>query len=359
MFQENSATNDTVETIEQQNSHRENVASWKKIIQEYQKPSNAKATWQLLNTGVPFVGIWFLLWYTLGVSWWLTVGLSVLNALFALRLFIIFHDCGHGSFFTSQKANHIVGSLTGLFFFTSYWHWRWEHAVHHSTTGHLDKRGTGDVWTLTVKEYLESTRWKRFAYRVIRNPFVLFVLAPMFLFFVLERIPSKKAPLRVAYSVYATNFVLAGLVMLGIYLFGLKEYIIIQLIISAVVCTSGVWLFYVQHQFEDTYWERGSEWDYTAAAMQGSSYYKLPKILQWFTGNIGFHHIHHLSSRIPNYNLESCHKAHPMFQEVKPLTLKKSFKSISYRLWDEQQKKLVGYRHLREMKQKNKESTPT
>ncbi|MEZ4814341.1 MAG: fatty acid desaturase [Bdellovibrionota bacterium] len=344
-------------SLEEQNTHRESVANWKKIIFKYQKPSNLKALWQLINTLGPFLSIWVLTWYTLGVSWWLTLALTVLNAGFAMRLFIIFHDCGHGSFFSSQRANHILGSIIGLFFFTSYWHWRWEHAVHHSTTGHLDKRGTGDVWTLTVKEYLESTRWKRFTYRLLRNPFVLFVLAPMFLFFVLERIPSPKAPLRVAYSVYATNFLLFGMVSLGIYIFGLSEYIFIQLTLSAIVCTSGVWLFYVQHQFEETYWERGNDWDYTAAALKGSSYYKLPRILQWFTGNIGFHHIHHLSSRIPNYNLESCHKAHPMFQEVVPLTFFKSLKSISYRLWDEQQKKLVGYRHLRELeKQERKEA---
>lgn len=362
MQQENQAHLNIQDTGAQNNSHRENVANWKKVILEFQKPSNASALWQLSNTLIPFLGIWALIYYTLGISWWLTIGLTVLNAGFSMRLFIIFHDCGHGSFFTSQKANHIVGMFTGLFFFTTYWHWRWEHAIHHSTTGHLDKRGTGDVWTLTVKEYLESTRWKRFAYRVIRNPFVLFVLAPMFLFFVLERIPSKKAPPYVIYSVYATNFVLAALVMLGIYIFGLKEYLIIQLTMSAIASTAGVWLFYVQHQFEDTYWAHGDEWDYTAAAMQGSSFYKLPKVLQWFTGNIGFHHIHHLSAKIPNYNLEKCHKAHPMFQEVKPITLATSLKSISYRLWDEQQKKLVGYRRLREIKKQEKElksQTPT
>lgn len=340
----------------QPSDHRSTIAEWKAIVLAHQKPSNTKALWQLTNTLIPYLGIWAAIYFTMGISWWLTIGLAVLNAGFGMRLFIIFHDCGHGSFFSSQRINHIIGSFCGLFFFTSYWHWRWEHAVHHSSTGHLDKRGTGDVWTLTVQEYLESTRWKKFAYRLVRNPFVLFVIAPLFLFLVLERIPSTKAPLRVQYSVYATNFILTAMVFLGIYLFGLSEYIIIQLVTTTVVSTAGVWLFYVQHQFEDTYWENGDKWDYTQAALQGSSFYKLPKVLQWFSGNIGFHHIHHLSSKIPNYNLENCHNSHPMFSEIKPLTIKKSLKSVGYRLWDEQQKKLVGYRRLKEVRQEKKES---
>jgi omega-6 fatty acid desaturase (delta-12 desaturase) len=338
------------EKSEVENSHKDNVALWKAIVLKFQKPCNKTAIGQLFNTVVPVVGLWFLIWYTLGISWWLTLGLAALNGLFYLRLFIIFHDCGHGSFFTSQRANHVLGMIIGPLFLTSYWHWRWEHAVHHSTTGHLDKRGTGDVWTLTVREYLEATRWKKIAYRLVRNPVVLFVLAPMFLFYVLERLPAKKAPQRERYSVYFTNLVLIGMLMLGVHVFGFKEYLIIQLFTSAIICATGVWLFYVQHQFEDTYWEKDGKWDYTAAALKGSSFYKLPRLLQWFTGNIGFHHIHHLSAKIPNYNLEKCHKSHPMFEEVKPLTLLSSFKSMSYRLWDEQQKKLVGYRRLRELK---------
>ncbi len=338
------------------NRHRNNVASWKEVVMKYQKPSNWRASWQLFNTLGPILGIWCTLYFTLGISWWLTLSLAGLNALFGMRLFIIFHDCGHSSFLSSDRANTIVGTICGLFSFTSYRHWKWEHAVHHSTSGHLDKRGTGDVWTLTVKEYLESTKWKRFTYRVVRNPFILFVLAPLVLFFVLERIPSKKAPAREKSSVYWTNLLLAIMVASGIRIFGLQNYLIIQITTSMITFASGVWLFYVQHQFENTYWERGKDWDYTQAALQGSSYYKLPKILQWFTGNIGFHHIHHLSSQIPNYNLERCHKSEPLFQKVEHLTLLQSLKSFNYRLWDEQQKKLVGYGRLREIRRRKNQS---
>jgi omega-6 fatty acid desaturase (delta-12 desaturase) len=289
------------------------------------------------------------------VSWWLIIPLAILAGGLMVRTFIIFHDCGHGSFFNSQKANHILGAITGVLTFTPYYHWRWEHAIHHSSSGDLDRRGTGDIWTLTVQEYLESSRWKRFAYRLARNPLILFVLAPLFLFTVLERIPSRKAPLRERYSVYWTNLAL-GLVAIGlIWAFGWKAYLIIQLTILTVAASAGVWMFYVQHQFEGVYWERTEEWDYVKAALHGSSFYKLPRVLQWFSGNIGFHHIHHLSSRIPNYNLEKCHKEEPLFQTVKPITFFASFKSFTFRLWDEQQRRLVGFGHVRNIRRQQRQ----
>ena len=210
------------------------------------------------------------------------------------------------------------GFITGVLTFTPYYHWRWEHAIHHATSGDLDRRGMGDIWTLTVQEYLESSRWKRFAYRLARNPVVLFVIAPLFVFLVRHRFPKAKASRRERHSVYWTNLAILGMAAGLSWIFGLKAYLLIQLTVLVVAGSAGVWLFYVQHQFEGVYWERGEEWDYTAAALQGSSFYKLPKVLQWFSGNIGFHHIHHLSSRIPNYNLEKCHKADPLFQTVKP-----------------------------------------
>jgi omega-6 fatty acid desaturase (delta-12 desaturase) len=265
---------------------------------------------------------------------------------FLVRIFIIFHDCGHGSFFKSRNANDILGFVTGVLTFTPYHHWRWEHAAHHATSGDLDRRGLGDIWTLTVQEYLESSRWQRFAYRLARNPIVLFVVAPLFLFMIKHRLPKAKASPRERHSVYWMNLAVLGMAAALSAIFGIKAYLTIQLTILMVAGSTGFWLFYVQHQFEGVYWERGEEWDYTAAALQGSSFYKLPKILQWFTGNIGYHHIHHLSSRIPNYNLESCHKAHPLFQSVKPVTLFSSLKSFTFRLWDEQRRKLVGYGQL-------------
>jgi omega-6 fatty acid desaturase (delta-12 desaturase) len=240
--------------------------------------------------------------------------------------------------------------VTGILTFTPYYHWRWEHAIHHASAGHLDKRGIGDIWILTVQEYLEASRWKRCAYRCARNPFILFFLAPIFVFLIRQRFHSGKADTRERHSVYMMNVAILGMASCLSAVFGVKAYLLIQLIILAVAGGAGVWLFYVQHQFEGVYWERSHNWDFTAAALQGSSFYKLPKILQWFSGNIGFHHIHHLSARIPNYNLERCHKAHPIFQQVKPVTLLRSFQSLTFRLWDEQRRKLVGYTALREFR---------
>jgi omega-6 fatty acid desaturase (delta-12 desaturase) len=317
---------------------------WKQIVARYQRPSTGRGVWQIVNTMVPYLMLWGLMYYTARVSWWLTVPLAALAGAFLIRIFIIFHDCGHGSFFKSRAANHIVGAITGTLTFTPYYHWWWEHAIHHSAAGDLDRRGTGDIWTLTVQEYLESSRWKRFAYRLARNPLVLFVVAPLFLFLILQRVPSPKAPARERYSVIWTNLALAALVTGLIFLFGLKAYLIIQLTILLTGSSTGVWLFYVQHQFEGVYWERGEDWDYVTAAIKGSSYYKLPRLLQWFSGNIGFHHIHHLSPRIPNYNLERCHRAEPLFQTVKPITFWSSFKSLTFRLWDEKSRKLVDFR---------------
>jgi len=270
--------------------------------------------------------------------------LAVIAGLFLVRIFIIFHDCGHGSFFKSQKANDALGIVAGILTVTPYYQWRWEHAIHHSSAGHLDKRGVGDIWTMTVQEYLESSRWKRFAYVLARNPIVLFLLAPLYMFVVHQRFSTKGSNARERQSVWWTNLALL-LVAIGMSeVYGLAEYLMIQLIAVGVAGGGGVWLFYVQHQFEGAYWERGDQWDYTAAALHGSSFYKLPATLQWFSVNIGFHHIHHLSARIPNYNLQKCHEAEPLFKQVPPMTLWASFKSVNLRLWDEQKRKLVGYR---------------
>jgi omega-6 fatty acid desaturase (delta-12 desaturase) len=285
------------------------------------------------------------------ISWWLVVPLAILAGAFLVRVFIIFHDCGHGSYFKSTWANNLVGFITGILTFTPYYHWRWEHAIHHASAGHLDKRGTGDVWTMTVEEYLNSSRWKKFSYRLARNPFILFVIAPLYLFALQQRFPALRANRRERHSVYAMNAAILGMAVALSWIFGLKAYLLIQLIILMVAGSAGVWMFYVQHQFEDVYWERGEDWSYVSAALQGSSFYKLPRVLQWFSGNIGFHHIHHLSPRIPNYYLEKCHRANPLFQQVKPVTMMSSLKSFTYRLWDEKRKKLVGYGHLKYYRQ--------
>ncbi len=339
-----------------EDSPRTDTAAWKEIVLQYQKPSTPRAVWQMVNTLVPYVGLWFLMYLCLPVSYWLVLPLAALSGGFVVRAFIIFHDCGHGSFFKSKTANDIVGFITGMLAFTPYYHWRWEHSVHHATSGDLDKRGMGDVWTLTVKEYLESTPWRRFTYRLVRNPFVLFVLAPLGLFLFRERFPTSTANKREKYSVYWMNFALLAKAVILSLIFGVKAYLLIQLTEMMVAGAAGVWLFYVQHQFEGTYWERGESWDYTTAALQGSSFYKLPRILQWFSGNIGFHHIHHLSPRIPNYNLERCHRAHELFQQVKPITLFSSLKSLKFRLWDEENRQLVSFRHLRTLAKQGRPS---
>jgi len=325
------------------------ISEWKPLVAKYQIPSAWRASWQLANTIGPYIFLWYLMYRSLAVSPWLTLPLAMLAGALLVRVFIFTHDCGHGSFFKSRLANDITGFVTGLLTFTPYYHWRWEHSLHHGSSGDLDRRGVGDIWTMTVQEYIESTRWRRFAYRLSRNPLVLFVFAPFYLFIIQMRIPSSRANKRER----AYVFILASI-------FGIKAFLFIQLTVTAVAGAAGVWLFYVQHQFEDVYWERNEEWDYTAAALQGSSFYKLPRILHWFSGNVGYHHIHHLSPKIPNYNLERCHRSSAVFRDVKHITLRSSLKSLTLRLWDEQCNKLVGYRRMREIRRAQRsQSVPT
>ncbi|HEV2379813.1 MAG TPA: fatty acid desaturase [Terriglobia bacterium] len=329
-----------------------NTLAWKDIVAKYQQPSLWRSVLQMVNSLLPYVALWILMYISLAVSYWITLPLAVLAGGFLVRVFIIHHDCGHGSFFKSQRANDIVGFITGVLTFTPYHFWRWEHAVHHAGSGDLDRRDLGSVWTLTVQEYLEAPFWKRFAYRLVRNPFVLFALVPAILFLFMHRFASARASKRDRLSVYWTNAAIVAVAAVLSYFGGLKAYLVIQLSVTIVTSTLGVWLFYVQHQFEGVNWRRHGEWDYTSAALEGSSYYKLPRILQWFSGNIGFHHIHHLSPRIPNYNLEKCHNEDPLFQRVKAVTLGSSLKSLTFRLWDERHRRLVGYSYLRTLRQR-------
>jgi acyl-lipid omega-6 desaturase (Delta-12 desaturase) len=342
------------ETISAEGVRKADKVAWRHVVEKYREPSTWRALWQLANTFIPYAALWALMYWTLSYAFWLTLPLAVIAGLFLVRLFVIFHDCGHGSFFRSQNANAAVGIAAGILTFTPYYQWRWEHAIHHSTAGHLDKRGTGDIWTMTVQEYLESSRWRRFAYVLARNPIVLFIIAPIYMFVVHQRWPRSGASTRERQSVWWTNLALLVMALGLIEIYGLPGYLLIQLIALAVAGAMGVWMFYVQHQFEDAYWERGEDWDYAAAALRGSSFYKLPSTLQWFSGNIGFHHIHHLSARIPNYNLERCHEADPLFKSVKPLTFWESLKSMHLRLWDEQSRKLVGYQRMREVRKAQK-----
>jgi omega-6 fatty acid desaturase (delta-12 desaturase) len=299
----------------------------------------------MANSFIPYFVFWFLAYFSLSISYALTLFFAFLSALFVIRIFIIFHDCGHGSFFESKRWNDIVGVLSGIITFTPYFAWRHSHAVHHATSGDLDRRGVGDVWTLTYEEYQKLPRAQQIFYRVYRNPFMIFVIGPTIDFVVLQRwgYPEVFTKPRERNSVVFTNLVLLGILLGMSALIGFWQYVGVQLPIIAIASSIGVWLFYVQHQYENVYWERHEKWDFATAALYGSSFYKLPKILQWFTGNIGFHHVHHLSPRIPNYNLEDCHNSAEVFQRVEPLTLRTSLQSLRVRLWDEDRHKMIGY----------------
>ena len=320
---------------------------WKKLVAQYQKPVRARSIWQLVNTLVPYALAWVLMPKLWAVSFWLVLPFAVLAAGLLVRIFIIFHDCGHGSFFQSKKANDFWGFITGVLCFTPYYYWRHEHAVHHANAGDLDHRGVGDVWTMTVKEYLKASRWTRLKYRFARNPVCLFIIGPPILFFIVHRLALGRFEKDERRSVHLTNLGILVMAVIMSALCGIKAYLLIQFLVVSLAASAGVWLFYVQHQFEGVYWERNANWDYVTEALKGSSFFKLPKILQWFTGNIGFHHIHHLCPRIPNYFLEHCYNKVPLFRQVKPVTLLTSLRSLSFRLWDEQHQRLVGFDHLK------------
>jgi omega-6 fatty acid desaturase (delta-12 desaturase) len=273
--------------------------------------------------------------------------LAVPAAGFLVRIFIIQHDCGHGSFFKSRRANDITGTICSVFTLVAYKYWRRNHAIHHAHHAELEERGIGDVWTMTVTEYRQASWQKRALYRIFRNPLFLFSIAPTINFVILERVPfwtESGSHNRETASVWWTNAAIAGWIVAASAYLGFATVVMIYLPVIVIAASVGTWLFYVQHQFERTYWEHTPQWDFTLAALQGSSYYQLPGVLQWFTGNIGFHHIHHLSPRIPNYHLQECHEAHPLFQRVTHLTLASSLRTAWLALWDEEQQRLVSFR---------------
>jgi len=320
---------------------------WQKTVAKYQDPDSRRSWWQVINTLVPYIGLWIVMLLSLNVSYWLTLLLAIPTAGFMIRTFILFHDCGHYSFFKSKRANDTLGIITGIMTFTPYYHWRHNHSVHHATVGDLDRRGVGDVMTLTVKEYQDYPVWKKLGYRIMRNPLILFTVGAPLSFLIGHRFSSRGAGKKERYSVYWTNLALLLIIVLMSMTIGIKAYVLVQLPILVLGTVAGVWLFYVQHNFEGVYWARHDRWDFVKASLQGSSFYKLPRILQWFTGSIGYHHVHHISPRIPNYFLEKCHMDNPIFQSVKPLTLWSSRRSLFLRLWDEERQILVGFGELK------------
>jgi len=327
---------------------------WREIVARYQVPSVKRAVWQLVSTLVPLAGALVLMNWSLSVSYWLTLLLAIPAAGLTIRTFIIMHDCGHGSFLPSKTWNNIIGWITGILTTTPYSHWRREHAIHHATSGHLEQRGTGDISTMTVQEYLKASRLRKFWYRIYRNPVILLGFGPAFLF-IKHRWPTRGiAGRKEALNVHLTNLALAALITTLSLLIGFKDFMLIWLPVFLISGSAGVWLFYVQHQFEDAYWRGGEDWDYATAAVYGSSYFRLPKVLQWFTGNIGFHHVHHLSPKIPNYQLERCHRENPSFQKVVTLTLRESVRTLGLRLWDEESGRMVGFGHLRRLRRQQR-----
>jgi acyl-lipid omega-6 desaturase (Delta-12 desaturase) len=327
--------------------------AWVPVVAKYQHPSLSVSLWQVANSFGPYILLWVLMYLSLQYSYLLTLALSVVAAGFLMRIFIIQHDCGHTSFFKSRKLNDLTGFVCGVFTFTPYEFWRTGHAMHHATSGDLDNRGFGDVQTKTVKEYVAASPWERFKYRMYRNPFVMLGIGPLFVFVITQRTPfayrtasTKKGARGIIY----TDIGILTIITMVSLLVGFKNYLLIQFPIAIVGATAAVFLFFMQHNFEDTYWRAHPEWDYTQAALQGSSYYQMPRIFQWFTGNIGLHHIHHLSPRIPNYLLEKCHNENPEFQNVPTLTFRESLKILSSRLalWDENQQKLISFRETYE-----------
>jgi omega-6 fatty acid desaturase (delta-12 desaturase) len=319
-------------------------SSWRLLVAQYQRPRRARALLQLVTTLLPLAILFAAMYRLLALSFWWTLVLALPVAALLVRTFVLMHDCAHGSFFVSRRANRIVGAVTGLLTLIPFEHWRHEHALHHASAGDLDRRGHGDVDTLTVREYLGRSPWGRLRYRIIRHPLVFLVIGPVF--FVLEkRFPPRGANAgRQVASVWTTNvaIVIAGAALLA--LFG-PRVLLVYLPAYYVAVGAGLWLFFVQHQFEGTYWEDHQNWDYRDAAIEGSSFFRLPAVLQWVTGSIGFHHVHHLGPRIPNYNLQRCHEENPMFHRATVVTLRQSVSALRLALWDEDAGRLVRFDH--------------
>jgi acyl-lipid omega-6 desaturase (Delta-12 desaturase) len=328
---------------------KRSTPTWHKTIAAYGSSNLGKSLWQVFNTFIPYCLLWALMLHTVqrGYSYWITLTLAVVAGGMMVRIFIFFHDCCHGSFFTSRWANTMLGYVSGIVTFTPFEDWKYGHNSHHATAGDLDRRGVGDIWTLTREEYLAASARKRLRYRIYRNPFVLFGPGAALLFLFIQRFSTTGAGKRERRSVAFTNLALLLVIVGASMTIGFQTYVLIQLPIILFGGTFGLLLFYVQHQFEDVYWARHDIWDPMRVALEGSSYLKLPKVLQWFTGNIGLHHIHHVRPNIPNYNLQQCYENVTAFQAVKPLTIWKSFNMLRLSLYDEKQKMMISFRSLK------------
>jgi len=324
----------------------------RKMLSAYGKPNLGISILQILNTFIPYLGLWAILIFMVnrGYPAYIIAALIILASLILVRIFILFHDCTHGSFFKLRLANIILGYICGILTFTPFNYWQHNHLVHHGSYADLDRRGVGDIWTLTVLEYRSASKRKQLGYRLYRNPFVFLGVGPGYFFLFTQRLLHQWKGKSERFSILFTNLAIVVIVLAASLTMGLKTYLIIQVPVMLISGAIGVWLFYVQHQFEGVYWSRHLDWDPVKAALSGSSYYKLPRVLQWFTGNIGFHHVHHVLPRIPNYRLQECYDQTPVLQSVRPLGIARSLKSLWLNLWDEKEQKLVSFRSLKTTK---------
>jgi acyl-lipid omega-6 desaturase (Delta-12 desaturase) len=328
------------------------AGDWLPILNRYRAPSHMRSAVELLVTTVPFILLWIAAWACLRWSYWLSLAVAVPAAGFLVRLFMIQHDCGHGAFFRQRLANDWTGRIIGVLTLTPYDHWRSSHAVHHASSGNLDRRGIGDVATLTVGEYLAASRLRRAGYRLYRNPLVMFGLGPAYVFLVRHRYPTGAAirRRRAWVSAMATNVAIATAVVAGMWLVGVRPFLLVHVPITLLAASIGVWLFYVQHQFEQTFWTKDGTWTMPEAALHGSSHYDLPLVMRWFTANIGVHHVHHLCSRIPYYRLGQVLRDHPGLRDVSRITLLQSIGCARFALWDEARRRMISFRQLRALR---------
>jgi omega-6 fatty acid desaturase (delta-12 desaturase) len=329
--------------MSQPSSHRRG----REVLAAYAQPCLARSLLAIMTSVVPYLAASVLMYLALDVSYLLTLALVVPAAGFLVRTFVVFHDCAHGSLLPSKRANGYVGRVLGLFVLSPFQRWRHDHAIHHATSGDLERRGVGDIITLTVTEYRARGKRGRLAYRAIRNPVVMFGLGPVIAMVVGPRIATRSQRPRLRHSVLGTDVVLLAAVAGLCWLIGWDKFLLIWAPPAMLAGSVGIWLFYVQHQFEDAYWQSASDWDYADAALRGSSYLKLPKLMQFFTGNIGLHHVHHLNARIPNYNLQRAHDENPIFHQVPTLSLWEAIGTIKLKLWDEQRGKLITFAQAR------------
>jgi omega-6 fatty acid desaturase (delta-12 desaturase) len=321
--------------------------SLQKRLARYAVPRRGRAVSNIVTSVGAYVALVAAACAALSISAWLAAAFSVVAAGFLLRTFIVFHDCAHGSFLPSKRANALLGAALGVLVCTPFAVWRREHAIHHATAGDLDRRGVGDIQTLTIDEYRASPWWERLRYRLFRNPIVMFGLGPLWVVLLGPRVVSWSAPKRLQRSVLGTDLTLVAIIAALYWLLGWQGLLIVQLPALLVSGSVGIWLFYVQHQFEDTYWQSGESWSYDDAALKGSSHLRLPRPLQYLTGNIGLHHVHHLSARIPNYNLQAAHDENAELHGVPTISLLDGLRATRLKLWDERERKLVGFRAAR------------